>query len=160
MIALKRLLLVCLPVALAALGYWAGPTLAQFNPTVRLATIIVAEKPVDARTRSEAEDAFAQYQQTLRQRRDNGQGPVTEDSAREALRAEGLRIEGAFRVGTMLLGAWCGLAAALRVVALSRVPRRREYEIERRLCVSCGRCFMSCPKERLRRKQAAEQVKV
>jgi len=156
---LKRTLVVLLPVALAALGWFAGATLARLNPRVRLAGIILAGRSVSDLDRQEAEQAFARFQQELRDRPEimkKIDGPLTEEKARDLLRGEAEGVRRTFRIGGSLLGLWCGMAAAVRIASLSRVQRRRDYEIEHRICVSCGRCFMSCPREHLRRKQLKE----
>lgn len=155
MIALRRILVLALPLVLAALGYPAGSALSHFNDKVRLAEIVVAAVPVPAREKQEAEQAFARYQDELRERPDlatKAEGPLTSDQAVEILRTEALGIQRTFRIGGLLLGFWCGLVAAVRVAALGRVPRRKDYEIEQGLCVSCGRCFAYCPMERTRLK--------
>lgn len=160
MTALGRILVLALPLAMAALGYPAGAALSHFNDKVRLAEIIVAGEPVAAiQEKQEAEQSFARYQDELRERPEiagAAEGPLTSDQAVEILRDEALGIQRTFRIGGVLLGLWCGLAAAVRMAALGRVPRRKEYEIEQGLCVSCGRCFAYCPVERQRRKDRGQ----
>ncbi len=48
-------------------------------------------------------------------------------------------------------GAFVGLAGAARVIEISTRHPRDEYWIERSRCLSCGRCFSSCPIEQVRR---------
>ena len=37
----------------------------------------------------------------------------------------------------------------------TRIPRSRIYYIDQDYCVSCARCFLACPRERLRLKELA-----
>ncbi len=55
-----------------------------------------------------------------------------------------------FRVGAAILGAWCGLALALKLVFVRKVKAQDIYEIDYSTCVSCARCFVDCPRERVR----------
>jgi len=61
-----------------------------------------------------------------------------------------------FRIGAAAFGAWCGLVFALKIFAFNRTRRREIHEIDYDACVACARCFMSCPRERLRRGETAE----
>ena len=64
--------------------------------------------------------------------------------------AEATRIQERFVVGGALLGMWAGGVFALRLLRLFRTRRRTIYEIDYDACVACGRCFLSCPRERAR----------
>ena len=56
-----------------------------------------------------------------------------------------------FRVGATLFGAWCGLVAALKIASVLAQRRRRDYVTDPAHCLSCARCFLSCPVEHQRR---------
>ncbi len=59
-----------------------------------------------------------------------------------------------FRIGGALLGAFCGIVLGMKLFGQSAMPRRDTYTIDQDECLSCGRCFMACPRERLRLKEA------
>jgi ferredoxin len=131
------ILLFLLPLVWALAGYLAGPFLAGQNPTVQLAERIITEDFQGLTERTLASEAF---RATGRQSAD--------------LLAEAQRIIRVFRIGGALLGAWCGLMVGLTLLSLTRVRPQETYEIDRAACVSCARCFLSCPRERMRLKQA------
>jgi NAD-dependent dihydropyrimidine dehydrogenase PreA subunit len=121
-----------LPLIGAAAGYFAGPFLARGNATVRLAWQVHREAVAHAAPTVES-DAFR----------------VSGRTAPE-LYAEAARLVDRFRTGSALLGAWCGLVVALKFASAARERRRTLYEIDGAACVACGRCFLSCPRERAR----------
>lgn len=151
-----RIIIVVLPVVLAAVGYLAGSVLARHNHVVNLADQVLGKRfPADQEP-SDAQRVFEAYQKRLeRERRRSGDEglPVGEQAARDSLRAEAEAAFAGFRLGGAVFGAWCGIVAALRIAALRRVPRRTEYEIDQGACMACGRCFNYCPRERLRLKK-------
>jgi ferredoxin len=130
--------LAALVLAAALAGRGAGPFLARANPTVRLAARIAREDSQRLADRTLESEAF----------RNTGR-------ASAELFADARRMERSFAMAGAWFGAWCGLVVGLKLLALGRVPRRRLYEIDPARCVSCGRCFMSCPKERAWRKKLA-----
>ncbi|HUV38717.1 MAG TPA: hypothetical protein VMY39_03845 [Planctomycetota bacterium] len=128
-------LIVVLPAAGLFLGAWSGPLLARAHYEVRLADWVrlrEAGRPVSevnevkafVKSKREAADVIANAEQ----------------------------LEGTFRTGGAVLGAWCGLVFALFIFGFHRTRRREIYEIDYDACVACTRCFMSCPRERLRRR--------
>ena len=129
-----------LPVAGGLVGRFAAPELARVHYTVRLADRVRLERTTSEAGSTLESDAF------------RASGEKAED-----LFAEAAAIEKKFALGSVLFGAWCGLAFALNVFGLNRSRRREIYEINYETCVSCGRCFMSCPRERLRRKELQEK---
>ncbi|NIA21339.1 MAG: PQQ-binding-like beta-propeller repeat protein [Anaerolineaceae bacterium] len=131
------LLLLVLPLA-GTLGYLAGNTLARMNDTVALADEVLG--PSGPSDQDDAEESFE-----VQAFRSRGGDP-------DQLRGEALAIERKFRLGAALFGLWCGLVAVLKIVSLGRVPRRTDCQIEQGICMTCGRCFISCPKEHLARK--------
>ncbi len=126
--AIASLLWLC---AVAGAGYGAGGLFASAHPSVRTASAL----------RSGATETLeAQAIATL-----------AEDP--EAVIAEADRITTDFRRGGAAFGGWCGLICLFLLGAAARSPVRTEYEIDRKVCVSCARCFASCPQEILFRKQ-------
>lgn len=55
-----------------------------------------------------------------------------------------------FTLAGGLFGGWIGLVLGLKLVSLHLRTLRPDYEPDRGACVSCGRCFASCPNERVR----------
>jgi ferredoxin len=134
------IMVIVLPVAGGFVGRFAAPELARVYYTVRLAERVRFEKTTSEAGSTLESDAF------------RASGAKAED-----LFAEAAAIEKKFALGSVLFGAWCGLAFALNFFGLNRSRRREIYEINYDLCVSCGRCFMSCPRERLRLKELQEK---
>ncbi len=66
------------------------------------------------------------------------------------LRAEADGRRAAFAWGGPLLGAFAGAAAGVRLAGAATYRRRRDYLPDRARCLSCGRCFASCPREHAR----------
>jgi ferredoxin len=50
-------------------------------------------------------------------------------------------------VSLALLGAWFGLVIGGKTVMLALRRKREDYEADRGGCVSCARCYLSCPVE-------------
>lgn len=158
---LARIAVVLLPVLLAGLGYFAGSAMARRNATVALAHEVLGSPPPAADAPlTNAQKAFVLYHERLARTRAGSSAaagrPTTDTEARQTLRAEARTVEDRFRLGAAIVGAWCGLVAAVRIASLSRVPRRTDYEIEHRICFACARCFMHCPRERLRRNKRTD----
>ena len=120
----------------ALLGWRAGAFFARANPTVRLAARIALEDSTGTPERTLESEAF------------RGTGRPTAE-----LYADAAQVARRFRIGSALLGAFCGLALGMRLLGQTRVPRSNIYFIDRDECVSCARCFLSCPRERLRLKK-------
>ena len=122
----------------ALLGWRAGAFFARENFTVQLAARIAMEDSTATPERTLESEAF----------RATGR-PASE------LYAEAAQIERRFQTGSALLGAFCGLALGVQLLGQTRIPRSRIYFIDQDYCVSCARCFLSCPRERLRIKNQA-----
>ncbi len=130
------LLILALVLVGAACGYAAGPFLARASDTVQLATRV---------WREEAERLDEQTLETEAWR--------STGEALDVLTARARAAERGYLWGGALLGAWCGLAVACRLAAAARTVREDEYHIDHAACVSCARCFLSCPREHLRLKE-------
>jgi len=139
---LAQVMVWLLPIVAGALGYAAGPYLAGAHRTVRLAREVRA---LDTGALKESTFELDAFRVHGRQRDD--------------LFAEAKRLQGSFRTGGMWLGVWCGLVLSLKLSRLKRPVRRREYETDAGHCLSCGRCFLYCPRERKRLKGLAENVR-
>lgn len=128
------LMLAAIPVVVA-LGVWIGmllsPMLARMHPAVRLADRLAREKRGLAAGLSLESEAARMSGQSL-----SGWMRQAEERKRW------------FRSGSAVMGGFLGIVFALRMIGLSRVRVRTEYEIDRERCFSCGRCFASCPVDR------------
>ena len=129
-------LLLIAPLAGALLGRLAGPFFARADDTVQLSARVWREDVERLSDRTLESEAF----------RATGR-------PRSELFEEARNVECRFKTGTALFGAWCGLVMALKLIAAVRIQPRRIYEADGADCVACGRCFMSCPRERLRLKE-------
>ena len=133
---LLTIIVLALPAVGGVVGYFGGPLLARASDTVKLAERIYEEDSTGLAERTLESEAF----------RATGQ-PA------EELFAEARGVERRFTVGGMLLGLWCGLVVSVRLLWLERIPPQEIYDVDLGACLACGRCFMSCPRERLRLKE-------
>lgn len=128
------MLLLASPIIIA-FGAWAGgrshEMLARMHPTVRLAERVAAEERGEYADMTIESEAFRSGKKTWPQ--------LLEE-------VEGVRRE--FRTGSAWLGAFLGLVVCGKLIRLSVVRRRKDYDIDRANCVSCGRCFAFCPVEK------------
>jgi len=53
-------------------------------------------------------------------------------------------------VAGAILGLWFGLVIALKLISLMHRRERKAYEVDHAACLSCGRCYQWCPRERKR----------
>jgi NAD-dependent dihydropyrimidine dehydrogenase PreA subunit len=119
----------------ALLGWRAGAFFARENLTVQVAARISFEEATGTAERTLESEAF----------RGTGR-PAAE------LYAEAARIVRRFQYGSALLGAFCALALGAQLLGQTQIPRSKIYFIDQDDCVSCARCFLACPRERLRLK--------
>jgi ferredoxin len=116
-------------------GAWAGARshefLARLHPTVQLAERVAAEERGEYTDMTIESEAFRSGKKTWPQ--------LLEEA--DAVRRE-------FRAGSAWLGAFLGLVVCGKLIRLSVVRRRSDYDIDRANCVSCGRCFAYCPVEK------------
>ena len=66
---------------------------------------------------------------------------------------EALSIDKKFRIGGGILGAFLGLVLGMKMIQLSVRRGREDYQMNRTTCLSCARCFSSCPVENVRLKE-------
>jgi len=133
------LVLALLPVLIFA-GEWAGARLgaaqASANRYVQLTEHLAAENADRTVEATLASQAF----------RASGRSVADLDAQVADLRAKFARFG-------MWIGAVFGLAFGAQLIRLSVPGRNKDYEPDRGLCLSCGRCFSYCPREQLRRRQ-------
>lgn len=132
---LCTLLLLCpVLVALSAgLGYLIGPVLARSHPVVGVSD------------RVRLEDSGRADGTTLETQAFRAAGRAVAD-----LHAASAAKVKQFEAGTGLLGAFMGVVTSASLINVSVRRRRRDYTPDRTICLSCGRCFAACPRERLR----------
>ncbi|MBN1808797.1 MAG: 4Fe-4S binding protein [Planctomycetes bacterium] len=136
--ALLARLIILLPLLMLA-GYIhgkrLGPVLSKMHPRVRLAEQLWVEEERNARVRSDQTLAFIE------------QGGVPKE-----LFGEALLLKSKNESWGRLLGLWAGAVTGLKLISLSLRRRREGYTPDRAKCVSCGRCFSSCPQHRAERR--------
>lgn len=134
---LKHMLLLAL--VMVGVGGWAGGrldgVLAPLHDKVRLDQVIRSQDPVLEKRYALELEAF----------RSGGQAP-------EILAAEADAVRTQFRRGGALLGGFLGLVFGLSLLGASIRRARDSYEPDRGECLSCARCYLSCPEEHERLK--------
>jgi NosR/NirI family nitrous oxide reductase transcriptional regulator len=131
------LLLLMLPVMVAVgagLGYVSANGLAQIDPKVDLARRVWLEDNHKVKGTTLETDAVRKH-----------------DIPKEEVYLDALAVTRKYRVGSPIFGAWIGLVIGLKLIGLSIRRKRTDYEADSGGCVACGRCYMSCPVERVRR---------
>jgi polyferredoxin len=79
------------------------------------------------------------------------QGPVEPGNSEDgSLVRTASGIQKRFTLAGILFGGWIGLVLGFKLISLHLRTVRPDYEPDRGACVSCGRCFASCPNERVR----------
>jgi len=142
--AKKRLavLILLLPVLMLAGGWMtsgAKRVTARMHETVRLAERIYSEETGQV---TDTTDASAAFRATGR--------------AIEELYAEADGIRDKFDTGGWIFGAFVGLVAGVKLIALSVWRQRTDYEASRASCLACGRCYKYCPREHVRLEKLKE----
>jgi ferredoxin len=59
------------------------------------------------------------------------------------------------RIGGWILGGFVGAIVCMRLMGLSMYRKVKDYQPDRELCLSCARCFSSCPHEQQLRKRGS-----
>ncbi len=115
-------------------GAWVGVMshefLARLHPTVQLTERIAAEERGEFTEMTLESEAFRASRKTLPQLHGESQAIVVQ-----------------FRHGSAWLGAFMGLVVAAKLIGLSTVRRREDFEADRMSCLSCARCYAYCPVE-------------
>lgn len=131
------LLLLALPLLAllgGSLGWLAREALAQAHPRVRLSEQVRREEEGLTKETTLASETFR-----------GG------DASSATLHRDARTIRARVGAGGALAGAFFGLALGGRLAALAVAKRRAGYEPDRGACLSCGRCFASCPIDHLQR---------
>ena len=122
-----------LPV-LILLGGWIGHRLAipmsRYNNTVFLAEQIVAEQQ------------NPQLEPSLETTNFRAMGTPEDE-----LLAHAYTVRRRMNMGGWLLGGFLGLVFGLKLIGISIVRGRKDYEVDRPTCFSCGRCCSYCPSD-------------
>lgn len=118
----------------AWLGHLGSDYLAGVNRTVQVAARVFAEQQGIVQGTTEESEAFY------------AQGQPAGGLYREAA-----EIRRRFNTGSAVLGGFIGLVLAWQLLAVSLRRTRTHYEIDPARCVSCGRCYASCPIETARK---------
>jgi len=129
-------LFVLLPILMIAVGYTGSKLntkLAKQHFTVWLADQIQQEDAGIITETSEETEAF----------RSSGK-------KKEKLFAEAAVIQNNFETGGWILGALLTLILFVKIINLSIKRKREFYEIDKGNCISCGKCFIYCPYEKVR----------
>ncbi|MGD9496288.1 MAG: 4Fe-4S binding protein [Armatimonadota bacterium] len=123
---------------LIGLGAWLGwqgsGVMARMSPDVWLAARVYVEQEGLAQGTTEESEAFY------------AQGEPVGGLYREAA-----EITRRFEIGSTIFGAYLGLVVGWQLVAVSLRRTRDKYEVDPAACVSCGRCYASCPIEAARK---------
>jgi len=121
-----------LTVLFAGAAYWAAPTLARQHLTVKQADMVWAEekKPSD-----KTPDEVRAWKSTGK--------PNSE------LYYNAVQVRRKFLQDSPYLGGFIGLIIGLSLVSAARIRKRTQYLADDG-CVSCGRCYSSCPVEQAR----------
>lgn len=122
------LLLPVLVISGAGLGWGISGTLSGIHPTVSLAQEIKWENDQGRKTTSEESQAF------------HSSGIPAEQLFHDAG-----EIQGQFRMGSSLAGAFLGLILGLALLKTAMLKKQEIYEPDKANCVSCGRCYRYCP---------------
>lgn len=136
------LMLLLLPILIGA-GGWSvsrlAPVLARHNATVKLAETLRLN-PLQPLVNTSLEvTAF------------NGSGAKLEDFENQAA-----IILVRFQQGSWALGGFFGTVLGCSLIAASIKRRREIYQPDRGACLSCARCYVSCPEEHQRRELVPE----
>lgn len=87
---------------------------------------------------------------------DTGQTSVITDDSKafrsagtptSVLYQQAAQVQKKFKTGSWVLGAFIALVFMMKLIYLQFWRRHTSYEPDRANCLSCGRCFTSCPKE-------------
>jgi len=156
-------LLVALPV-LVALGAWVGTRVAvpaaRLHPNVALLERYLASataNPAQAPAGTSASNAVPAAAPGVALPTGPGAGPTPESRAlvraeleTPRLAAQAAELRRRLTAAGGWFGGWVGLVLGLRLVTLSVRTARTDFEPDRGACLACGRCYLSCPNERLR----------
>jgi NosR/NirI family transcriptional regulator, nitrous oxide reductase regulator len=113
-------------IVFTSLGHLASGALARMDYTVQLAEMVRQEKPDEPMP-----DPVKAFHTT-------GRTP-------DQLYAEADRIQRRFALGTPVFGAWMGFAIGSQLITLILKRQPKGHDVDVVSCVSCARCYVSCP---------------
>jgi ferredoxin len=138
-VGVRRLsqLLLMTPVLIALCG-WIGHRLSvpmsRYNNTVYLAEQVKAE---------ELDPALEETLETETYR--------VMGTPESELMAKAETIRGQMNLGGWLLGGFLGLVFSMKLIGISVSRTRKDYEVNKPTCFSCGRCCSYCPSDQMHR---------
>lgn len=150
---LTLLILIGLPALGALTGRLAAPALARFDYVVRVAEHVRADelRPKAEGTEEASPKAKAEADKEVKAFKSTGL-PVA------SIYEQAAETRDWFAVGSVWLGLFCGLVAALKILNSLVWRRQREYDADPAHCLACARCYLACPVERERlQHESAEQ---
>lgn len=128
------LLIVLLPIFIAIgalVGIKLGTPLSKVNRNISLAERIWMEETGVVKGTTESSNAF------------RGTGRLKEE-----LYDEALKLNKKFTIGGGIFGGFMGMIIGSKMIQLSIRHSRTDYEVNKAICISCGRCFAYCPVDR------------
>jgi NosR/NirI family transcriptional regulator, nitrous oxide reductase regulator len=136
----QRMVLLAVAIPCAALlfgwlGGKSGVTALPLHPDGRLAALVMAHERGDLTTPPPDELAAFRHQ----------------GAEKQAVFSKAAALESKFLIFGRWIGAVFGIVMALKLARVLFPAASRDYETDHGRCVSCARCFSSCPYELLRR---------
>jgi len=131
------LLLLLLPMTAAAsgvTGYFLGNQISLLHPKVVLCRQVCAELAAGDRPQTDESLAFR-----------SAGTPVAE------LQREVGGVVSNIRLGSCILGVFLALAIMARLFNFSKRREQQDYQVDRSICVCCGRCYSVCPRDKRNR---------
>ena len=116
-----------------AIGWYCGPALSRMHPVIQEAEKVYAHEMGKTDVVSFEVEAFR-----------------IEGVPQSILFQDAREVREKFKIGGTLFGIWTGLVIGLSMGSVRLDRMGRDYEADPALCVSCGRCYMSCPVEHRR----------
>jgi polyferredoxin len=127
-LAMLLLLTPILILAFASIGWRLSPVLASWDLRVHRARVLRLAELRPSPQKTVIADAWDRHRQT----------------AQDAYR-EGAAVEQQFAIGAPILGAWVGLVLSMAALYKLRRDSSTDYQADSGACVSCARCYASCP---------------
>ena len=127
----------------AGLGWLASEPLSRMHPIITQAEAVRAEMTRHGgkvKGDSEPTEAFNKL-----------------DIPADMLFAHARAIRTSFDWAAPVAGGALGLIVGLKLVSLSVRRRQEDYEPDRAICLSCGRCYASCPVDHVRRQERKQR---
>ncbi|MFW6286679.1 MAG: 4Fe-4S binding protein [Candidatus Sumerlaeota bacterium] len=117
----------------ALVGWFCGPALSKLHPVIQEAEKVYQYEKANGDVVPFEVEAFR-----------------IEGVPRDMLFHDAREIREKFRWGGASYGVWAGLVIGFSLGSVRLDHMASDYEADPALCVSCGRCYMSCPVEHRR----------